>query len=62
MPGHLALPLEPPSWYIFFMKRILATVLLLMVFAGTAFAEQHPGLHHSGHPSKHHHPHHHHHA
>jgi Spy/CpxP family protein refolding chaperone len=50
------------------MKRILAAILLSMVFVSPlvfvspAFAEKHPGLHHSGHPSKHHHPHHHHHA
>ncbi|MFY9854656.1 MAG: hypothetical protein WAK26_12345 [Terracidiphilus sp.] len=40
------------------MKRILAAVVLLMVLAGPAFAEKHPPLHRSGHPSHHHHHHH----
>jgi predicted S18 family serine protease len=51
-----ALPLASVSCYIHPMKKILAAVLLLMVFATPAFAMGHHHHHHA-HPHHFHHPH-----
>jgi predicted S18 family serine protease len=50
------LPLASASCYIRPMKKILAAVLLLMVFASPAFAMG-PHHHHHHHPHHFHHPH-----